>query len=349
MNACLRQFAHERTAGGRRRGRRGLSMLELVLVLPLLLFVMALIINFGTFACWKARSEMAARHSIWARRHVDDRWERLGPPQKPSNWRTPGTTLTTARGNDVLAELDDSRLQHPIVRGPGFPLFGVSVNRDLLNPATGFNAGYAALAKRFPMMAGQLSYSLHSQNEFMEYGWEYWSATMNLHDTVYWWTWNNVALRVPKLYVIDKDPSGKIDALMKKYQDAVVAIWYAPFARDLDPLSNDDEWLYYTGLYSGYSWAPDFHPHVGFGCTSDLDYIQRRVDYLTSDYGPIKRLPRRMTRSFINLYRYAIYMMQVQLDAEPPPAADVQAELRDGISKLEDKIATLRGYLATLP
>ena len=37
--------------------RRGLAMLELVLALPILLFIMALIFNYGVVAKWKVRRE----------------------------------------------------------------------------------------------------------------------------------------------------------------------------------------------------------------------------------------------------------------------------------------------------
>ena len=135
---------------------------------------------------------------------------------------------------------------------------------------------------------------------------------------------------------------------MNAYREAVLAILYAPFARDLDPLNRDDEWRYYTSLFSGRPWAPDFHPRLNFGCTSDEAYIQRRVDYLTSDRGPIQRLPQRMARSFINLYRYAIFMLQLQLMSDPPPGQDVQSQIYDDIAKLEEKISILDAFLATL-
>ena len=46
--------AEQRTALTVRRAR-GLAMLEMVLSLPILLLLMALMINFGNVACWKVR------------------------------------------------------------------------------------------------------------------------------------------------------------------------------------------------------------------------------------------------------------------------------------------------------
>ena len=44
--------------------RRGLAPLELVLAIPLLLFVVALSVIFGAVACWKVRGEVVARDAI---------------------------------------------------------------------------------------------------------------------------------------------------------------------------------------------------------------------------------------------------------------------------------------------
>ena len=47
---------------------RALAPLEMVLSLPILLFIMAVIINFGTLASWKVRGLSAARHAVWSSR-----------------------------------------------------------------------------------------------------------------------------------------------------------------------------------------------------------------------------------------------------------------------------------------
>ena len=51
-----------------RRQARGLATLEMVLCLPFLLFIMALMINFGTAAAWKVRTLVVARNACWATR-----------------------------------------------------------------------------------------------------------------------------------------------------------------------------------------------------------------------------------------------------------------------------------------
>ena len=52
----------------RARRRRGLAPLEFVMALPILLFVMALMINFGTVAVWKVRAWASPATPSWANR-----------------------------------------------------------------------------------------------------------------------------------------------------------------------------------------------------------------------------------------------------------------------------------------
>jgi hypothetical protein len=346
MIACRRQSETERPLHGPARRRRGLSMLELVLSLPVLMLVTALIINAGTAACWKARSEMVVRHAIGTFRHTDDPHLMGEWPVAPNYWSVPGATIGRTPRDNVLPELDDPRLQHAVVRGP--TLLGFNVNSNLLNPATGFNTGHASLRRRFPLLSKTMGFHLYSDNVYMELGWEFYSKTMDLIYNTYS-GYSNVGFRMPKLYIISPERLAAVAPLLAAYREAVMAIVYAPFYRDLDPLNRDDEWRYYTSLYSGWPWAPDFHPHPSYGCTSSVELIQRRVDNMTSDRGPIQRVPRNMTRSFIRLYRWATTMLQLQLMSDPPPTPDIEGQIRDEIAQLEVKINTLEAFLATLP
>jgi hypothetical protein len=46
-------------------GRRGLAPLELTLTLPILVLMMALMINFGVVGVWKVRTQANARYAAW--------------------------------------------------------------------------------------------------------------------------------------------------------------------------------------------------------------------------------------------------------------------------------------------
>ena len=57
-------------------------MLELVLALPILLFIMALIYDYGVVAAWKVRENSVARLAVW-----QTRWPRTGATDpRPSYW-----------------------------------------------------------------------------------------------------------------------------------------------------------------------------------------------------------------------------------------------------------------------
>ena len=308
-------------------------MLELVLALPILMFVTALIINFGTAACWKARADMTARHMIWASRHLDDPDLWVGPPQVPNYWR--GGRASAEKANDILSDLDDARLQHPVVRGPSFPDFNVTVKRDLLNPAAGFSFGLADRDLKYPLLARAMKRELtQDKDALMKLGWEFWSDTMNLGD--------NIAPRTPLLYRFYQSPGNPVEQLKAAYLRIAGAIWDLLLTGVLNPLDRDEEWLMYVG------YSPDFHPGLYLGCTSNESYIQRRVDSFSGNNGSVHRLPKRMTRAFIALYRYAAYNLQAQLSADPPPAPDVQAQIREQIAQLQAKINTLQAFYQTL-
>ena len=112
---------------GTRIARRGLAPLELVLALPILLAVVALIVNYGIVATWKVRGLTAARQQLWS-----NRWPRTGNLQPTlAYWQTTGAAQSYGTGR--LPELDDPRVKQPVVRGPR--LLAAEVKEDLLDPA----------------------------------------------------------------------------------------------------------------------------------------------------------------------------------------------------------------------
>ena len=69
----------------RRRRRPGLAPLELVIALPVLLFVTAAIINLGNAALWRVRGEVVSRDVVWrSRRPRSGIWE-SPPPTWPDD------------------------------------------------------------------------------------------------------------------------------------------------------------------------------------------------------------------------------------------------------------------------
>ena len=62
---AYRTTTRDRGGPGKRSGRRGLAPLELVLSLPVLLFVMGLMILIGWAATFKVRTQIHAREAAW--------------------------------------------------------------------------------------------------------------------------------------------------------------------------------------------------------------------------------------------------------------------------------------------
>ncbi len=135
--------------------RRGLAMLELTLALPILLFIMALIINYGTIAAWKVREHSVARLAVW-----ETRWPRSGSTDpRPSYW--PATATMESSDQGTVAGMDDSRVDLPVARGP---LPGATVNSDLLDPTRGLREGSASLTRKYPLLGKMGSYTHHGPN-----------------------------------------------------------------------------------------------------------------------------------------------------------------------------------------
>ena len=152
--------------------------MELVLWMPVLLFVAALIVNYGTAAAWRVRGEIASRDA--AERQLTPRTGRNEP--RPENWPrsnipedqawaaelngmdasqgTAGTAADTLLPNRSRAfsfpstkqieRLDDASIQHEVVRGPIFEGFWVY---PLLDPdSRGFAFGTSQLDRDYAFL-----------------------------------------------------------------------------------------------------------------------------------------------------------------------------------------------------
>lgn len=329
------------------RKRRGLSTLEMVLSLPILLLVMALMVNYGTAASWKVRSLAMARHSLWS-----SLWPRTGGRMpRPAYW--PSSAGAGAGGAGNVVPLDDPRLQHQVVRGP-LP-YGNGVREWLLDPSRGLRRGSSHLDRGYPMLGRTGGYHFDPQtlalNGFFthhEMGLNMGGA-MNLH--------NVRAHPITVIYELARaDP-----ALVNAYIAAVRAIYFAPFRPALRPLDRDDEFIQYAMRFGWPVGAPDFHPRLHQFCSLDhqtaaervtdlVDRIQGRVDR-DADGNVIRRVPsaaERIVQAFINLYQRVIDELQSRINADPPPAAGEMAAMQAEINDLQSRIDALTQFLQTL-
>ena len=320
----------------RRTRRRGLSTLEMVLSLPILLFIMALMINFGTVAGWKIRALGAARHAVWS-----SRWPRTSHNNpRPAYWPESAAFSAEAAGN--VPELDDPRVDQPVARGPLSQ--GATVNEELLDPTRGLRRGTASIRRTFPMLGKMGTYHLEARTHLLDDKWQY--ARMSWPEQNYRLSYN-VWRRIPVIYALARAS----ESFAQDHVQAALAILYAPFRSQLDPLDRDDEFLYYSYIFGWGTGARDFHPRLSEFCTLDFAVANRRVqDLIDRIQGNRQRRVRcvaqRMTEAFLGLYR-RVLREYPSLDTSNLSPADAAA-LAERVAGLEPKIQILEQFLASL-
>lgn len=255
-----------------RTSRRGLAPLELVLWLPLLMFVMALMVIIGNAVVWKVRTATVSRHAIWRARAP--RTAQADPP--PAAWPRQRTSMDVVNDGDMVSvaavQPDDA-----VAHGPLGP-FGV---QPILDMGRGKVAGDAELARIYPMLARMGEYRfdvehpmLFDQFRYMEMG-----IPRNSHR------------RIPYIYELPKAPAQLSQAFGESVRDLI----NAPFRDSLDPLDRDEEIFAFYGHYV------DFHPTLPQ--FSSLDQQEVYEDYVEPLIDRIEGLPDRMTRFFMNMYQ----------------------------------------------
>jgi hypothetical protein len=319
----------------RRTARRGLSTLELVMALPILLMIMALMINYGVVACWKLRALTVSRHAAWS-----TRWPRsaAGDP-RPEMW--PDGAGIGTRGLDRWAALDDPRVHHRVVRGPLEPW--ARVREELLDPARGPREGSSHIERGFPMLGRMGTYRLNARDPLLDNLWQYQRTGLS----------SNRQRRIPVIYELAQAPA----SFSQAYVQAVMAILQNPSREALNPLDRDDEFIGYSTRFGWGSGAPDFHPRLRRFCSLDHELAQERVEELIDRIvgrpdddgdGGVPSLAERMTRAWIRLYQRVIDELHALMDAQPPPPPGTTAAIQAEIDFLEQQIDILEQYLRTL-
>lgn len=318
-----------------RGNRGGLAPLELVIALPLLLFVMALMINFGTVSSWRIRELAVARQTVWASRYPRS----LQAVPRPAYW--PTAANLGVHGDPDATTLQDPRVDMPVVRGPFIGDF--AVNRDLLDPGRHIRSGRAGLTRDFPLLASLGPYRMDTETELLDNRWEF-SRTGMSHNSDH---------RIPAIYSLPTAPPSYSLA----YVQAARAILIMPQRNDLRVLDRDDEFAAYGVRFGWGGGSPDFHPGLRGFCSLDRQTAQDSVDHLVERIagvrgGPgqahVPSLAEQMARAFRDLYRRVIQELQNQLNAVPPPSPGQTASIQNEINDLQQKIDTLDAFLAVL-
>jgi len=319
--------------------RRGLSTLEMALCLPILLLIMALMINFGAACCWKVRSLTVSRHAAWS-----SRWPRSTQSNpRPESW--PASGHIGVEPDADVPQLDNPQVDHPVARGP-LPQ-GTVVHTELLDPTRGLRHTSAKITRDFPMLKKMGQYDLEANTRLLDNKWQY--LRMSWPEKQYGLS-STVDRRIPVIYELAKAPRGVVNA----YLQALLTILRAPFAHQLAPLDHDADFLKYRG------YAPDFYQFVRLRefCSPDREAaafnVEDLIDRIQGHPGkgnPPRKIPslaEHMTRAFLGLYKAEITRLQSLLDSNVSPLPGEMATIRSQISQLESKVDQLERFQATL-
>ena len=322
--------------------RSGLATLELVLYLPIMLLLMALMINMGTAGAWKIRTLTNSRQAVWRAMEF-----RTGADDfNPRNWPVPAEMQVRTAQSPLISE--DPFTSFPIVRGPTLTAGNAGewlpVRDESLDMTLGTLDGFAHIERLPPLLRADPSYGSHfSRDHHVLDGsrWQYRSMGLG----------SNTRRRVLHLYPADL--RSRMPELTQTFETAAQDILDNPHQLELTPLEgHDPEVLALIGEDS-----PDFRARLLYGrdfrpvllpesfrynrvlqlATADLllirnEYVEPRViDRIEGEPRlRIDSLPRRMTEYYIGVYQQAIQGLQ---DLDPVPEAQI-AELQQKIEQL---------------
>lgn len=316
--------------------RRGLAPLEFVLWLPVFLFVMALMVNFGTIAAWRVRGEIVSRDAVWR-----VRWPRTGASEPRPNQRIWPTSATmTVAGDAQVSNIDVPSIQHPVVRGT---LPNDFVVQPILDPdRRGALKGTSAITRNYPLLPKLGPYASGDiENSLLDEMWQV--AQMGVY--------TNRTRRIPYIYQLPKTDQ----SLPDQFVDAVHALFMMPHFAALDVLDRDEELRNLTGRY----W--EFHPRVRSLTRTDPAEVHELavkplVDRLAVngrvELGYISYRPRVMTDRFLSVFRQAIASMRQSIDNLQQSIASMQQSIDtmpQTIASMQQQIQGLQAQLNVTP
>lgn len=346
------------------RRRAGLAPLEMVLSLPILLFVMGLMILIGTAGGWKLRTQInsrqAAFRSLEPRTGSNDGNPRGLPSNASMRYTDPNKQFLTS---DPFAEFQ-------VMRGPtlsGSSSSGgsagqpIPVNRPLFDMQLGYRWGHTNVERGFPMLAKMPPHEFRFTRE-----------TAILDGTLWQYHTQNIPSNTDRriLYLYDFQIQALVPQLVNRFQMIASQIVQNPDSEALTPLEGDDPEMmqliperspdfarrYSINVNYRQTYDPSFYaaaitlpparvvggsvpePRVArSGNLFDPEMVrQQRVE-------PYKRsitrtIPRAMSQYYIGRYRSVIAQLQA---AMPPDQAQIDA--------LQTKIDQLNRFVASLP
>jgi len=309
------------------------------LALPLLLLVMALMINFGHIAAWKVKSLQVARLAEWRQRPTRIPMRYPGPAE----WPAAGTTLAVEPGPAPQLYQGDPYARHVVVRAPNgveaiipngpvlsnpqvnLPGSQLLVDTTMLDMPGTLKQGRATISRELPLLGRLYEINQDVVHLMLEDEWRFFELGYS----------DNHSRRALLLYGFI--PPANVQERAASFRDAALAILNAPFRGDLAVLDRDAE------LAAWYGSPPDFHPRLGRACSLDAQSVragpvQGLIDSIQGPRGGGRGgVPERVARSFLNMYQSQLAILQNQ---QPPPTAQIQ--------QLQQKIQQLQGFLGSL-
>ena len=321
-----------------RCGRRGLATLELALSLPILLMVMALMVNFGTVASWKVRALGIAHDSLWGNRPLRS----TANFPRPSCW-----PLTANMGLSSILPPTPPAEQGGALDGPRVTMLGpggyVIPNTDdpatdLMNPTLQLLQGNSQLARQFPLLQKLGQYNLNAQTELLDNSWDFQRMGLGSYLT----------FRIPIVYTLA--PGMNEAAWAQAYSNAlwtIVGMIFPAYPNmavpgPLWPLDRDVDFTFYRSL--GFPVGPpDFHPFLAnFVCGDDavaLAAVNNLIDRIQGNKPAVRDVAWNMAGAFIQLYQTVINNYQAVTGTPLPP--QLQQQLQQNITTLQQFQATL--------
>jgi len=357
--------------------------MEFVLVLPVLLFTMALMINFGVIATWKVRSLTVARQAIWR-----DRSQMNGAMDpRPADWPQSATLSSSGDSNLRTADQfwDKSPITHPFARGPVVSGKGQSGDsgyiqlrdRRHLEMREGMRRGASHIQRNYALLPKLGSFSFDPQHALLDSRWQFGSMG-------YGWNW---ARRAHGWYNFETGPEWAGEEMQYKLADQMIISY--PQRGNLAPLDRDDEFADWNerqgrGGGGGGGWvsdgdpaasnrnSPNFYamlsgcrprnPECGECQINPQIVMSTLINTPVGSNGLVQRIagrtggglggiPSIMADEWIQMYQEMIDELQTQLDAAKAQMPPNQAEadrLQAEIDRLNKEIEKLQEFKTSL-
>lgn len=317
----------------RKHRRSGLAPLEMVLSLPILLFVMGLMVVFGAAGAWKVRAHTNSRYAVW--RTLDLRTG--GNDGNPTGWPQQGTSLFQQQASPTPLT-DEPFLDHPVVRGPQLnePNEGkfLEVILDTLEMQDGLNKGFARIQRDFVLLKNMPPRQIDFSRDHLIFGESRWThMDMNI---------GNDRRRILTTYDLvfeEYDP----DAAAEYQQAAAIVTGIYQGLQPLRVIDRDEELADWFGSYI------NFHPRPQ-RCASNYDpqtlwdevgeNLVDRIQGKQSSPGQrhIDSVAETIAKRFRLMYQQQKAILEAQ---DPPPQAEIDA--------LQELIDQLNRFLQTFP